>query len=79
MTVMKLTYDPKHNIAYIRFREEKEEVESIHISDELVVDIAPNGTVYGIELLSANEQLQTELGKLLIVNESTGGRAELAI
>jgi len=28
------------------------------VSDELNVDIAPDGSVYGIELLNANEQLR---------------------
>jgi uncharacterized protein YuzE len=54
---MKLTYDPAHNIAYIAFRDKPEEVETVKISDELNIDMAPDGTVYGIELLNANEQL----------------------
>ena len=57
---MKLTYDPRYNIGYIRFKEKQAEVQSIKLSDELIVDIAPDGTVYGIELLNANEQLQRE-------------------
>lgn len=48
---MKFTYDPRYNIAYMRFREKGHEVESIRISDELIVDLAPNGSLYGIELL----------------------------
>jgi uncharacterized protein YuzE len=77
---MKLTYDPRHNIAYIRFREKGTEVESIRISDELVVDIAPDGTVYGIELLNANEQLRHgNLGKLSVINEATGEQVELPL
>ena len=49
------------------------EVETIRISDELNVDLAPDGTVYGIELLNANAQLLTEdRGKLVIVNEALG-------
>ncbi len=51
---MKLTYDPRYNIGYLRFHEPTDSVETIHISDELNVDIAPDGTVYGIELLNAN-------------------------
>jgi len=54
---MRLTYDPRYDIAYVRFQEKQAEVETIQISDELVVDMAPDGTVYGIELLNANEQL----------------------
>jgi uncharacterized protein YuzE len=55
---MKFTYDPRYSIGYIRFCEKRAEVESLKISDELVVDVAPDGTVFGIELLNANEQLQ---------------------
>ena len=38
---MRLTYDPKRNIAYMRLREKKAQVETIRVSDELNVDIAP--------------------------------------
>ena len=77
---MKFTYDPRHNVAYIRLHEKKAEVETIRISDELVVDIAPDGTVYGIELLNANKQLWREdMGKLLVINEATGERRELPL
>lgn len=77
---MRFTYDPYHNIAYIRFREEQSGVEAIQISDELVVDMAPDGTIYGNELLNANEQLwHEEPGRLLFVNEATGQRAEVPL
>jgi uncharacterized protein YuzE len=57
---MKLTYDSRHNIAYIRLQEKKGQIETIRVSDELNVDLAPDGTVYGIELLNANQQLRAE-------------------
>jgi uncharacterized protein YuzE len=77
---MRLTYDPRYNIAYVRFQEKQAEVETIRISDELVVDMGPDGTVYGIELLNANEQLWHEdTGRLLVINEATGERAELSL
>src|SRR5262245_28009322 len=77
---MRFTYDPRYNIAYIRFQEKRTDVETIRISDELVVDMAPDGTVYGIELLNANEQLQRDTtGRLLIINEATGERAEFPL
>lgn len=75
---MRLTYDPRHNIAYIRLQEIGTQVETIRISDELNVDVAPDGTVYGIELLNANTQLLTEdRGKLVIINEASGGIKEV--
>jgi uncharacterized protein YuzE len=65
---MKLSYDPRYNIAYIRLREKTAVVETIRVSDELNVDLAPDGTVYGIELLNANEQLRAgDDGRLVIV------------
>jgi uncharacterized protein YuzE len=36
-----------YNIAYIRFQEKRTDVETGRISDELVVDMAPDGTIYG--------------------------------
>ena len=77
---MRFTYDPRYNIAYIRFHEKSSDVETIRISNELCVDMAPDGAVYGIELLNANEQLQREdMGKLLIINEATGEKKELIL
>lgn len=77
---MKFTYDPRYNIAYIRFQEKGPEVESIRISDEFVVDVSPDGKVYGIELLNANQQLQREgEGKLLFINEATSQKAEVVL
>ena len=76
---MRLTYDPRQNIAYIRFHEKRADVESIRISEELIVDLAPDGTVYGIELLNANEQLRREDTGLVVINEATGERTELRL
>ena len=77
---MRFTYDPRYNIAYIRFHEKGSEVETIKISEELIIDMAPDGTIYGIELLNANEQLRREdMGKLLIINEATGEQKELSL
>jgi len=54
---MKLTYDPARNIAYLRLRDPVDaELDTIHVSDEVNIDLAPDGSVYGIELLNANAQ-----------------------
>ena len=77
---MKLTYDPRYNVAYIRLKEETAEVETVHISEELNIDLAPDGTVYGIELLNAYEQLAPgDNGKLVVVNEERGQTTEIAL
>jgi len=77
---MRLTYDPKYNIAYIKFQEKSAEVETIKVSDELNIDMASDGTIYGIELLNANDQIhRQDKGKLLLINETTGEKAELSL
>jgi len=54
---MKLTLDSTYNIAYLQLREKSGTVETIRLSDDVLIDVAPDGTVYGIEFLNANEQL----------------------
>ena len=77
---MKISYDPQYNIAYIKVREKSGEVETLQISDEINIDITPDGKIYGIELLNANEQLQDEKEKeLVLINEMTGEKASLSI
>ena len=75
---MKLTYDRDQNIAYLRLRPKGAEVETIRVSDELNVDIAPDGSVYGIELLNANEQLRAADGGQLVLVDEVEGR-EVAV
>jgi uncharacterized protein YuzE len=76
---MKLSYDPRYNIAYIRLREKTAVVETIRVSDELNVDLAPDGTVYGIELLNANEQLRAGDDGRLVVVEAEGKERVLTL
>ena len=77
---MKLTYDPARNIAYLRLHQKKAQVDTIRVSDEMNVDIAPDGTEYGIELLNANTQLEAEDdGRLVVINEALGKRQELPL
>jgi uncharacterized protein YuzE len=77
---MKLTYDRKHNIAYLRLRPEGTDVETIRVSDELNIDIAPDGSVYGIELLNANEQLRAgDNGELVLVDLNDGRQVAMPL
>lgn len=56
------------------------EVEAVRVGDELTVDMVPDRTVYGIELLNATEELRREdTGELVVINEATGERTELTI
>lgn len=76
---MQLSYDPARNIAYLRLREASGvQVETIPLSDEVNVDLAPDGTVYGIELLNANQQLRGTGGGQLVL-ELAGRRVEVPL
>ena len=54
---MKLTYDLRYTMAYTRLYTKSAGVETIRVSMRNV-DLAPDGTVYGIELFNANAQLR---------------------
>lgn len=36
---MKLTYDPRYNIAYLKLHERTDQVETIRVSDELNIEL----------------------------------------
>lgn len=74
---MKLSYDSKANIAYVRFHEKRGTVTTLKISDEVNIDLAADGSIYGIELLNANEQLAEDQGRLIV--ETGRGRQEIEL
>ena len=78
---MQLTYDPHRNIAYLRLREAAgTQVETIRLSDEVNIDLAPDGPVYGIELLNANDQLRAcDDGRFVLVDTAAGRRVEVPL
>lgn len=77
---MKLTYDPRYNIAYVQLRPKNAEVSTLHLSDEVNIDIGSDGKLYGIELLNANEQLQEgKVQSLIIANSALGKTQEVPL
>jgi uncharacterized protein YuzE len=73
---VQLSYDPRRNVAYPRLREPAgTQAETVRLSDEVNVDLAARGTVYGIELLNANAQLRaSDDGHFVLVDEVAGRR-----
>jgi uncharacterized protein YuzE len=71
---MDITYDQKYNIAYIRLRKKaKGDLDTVKVSDEVYIDISPDGKIYGIELLNAKDQLPLMRGSQFVFkNESSG-------
>ncbi len=78
---MEIRHDPRYNIAYISFRNKAEhQVQSLKISETVILDISSGGEIYGIELLNANEQLKAQSGLTLkYLNEATGEKSELKL
>ncbi|MCL4233285.1 MAG: DUF2283 domain-containing protein [Deltaproteobacteria bacterium] len=75
---MKLTYDSKANVAYLRFGPQSADVECVRVSDDLNVDIAADGSVHGIEFLNPNEQFRdAELGRLVF--QAADGEREVEL
>jgi len=52
---MKIRYDPSVDALDIRLLEGKIECESIHLSDQVSLDIGPDGRIVAIEVLDASE------------------------
>jgi len=75
---MDITYDPRYNIAYIRLRRKVAGVKTLQVSEEMNIDLSPDGKVCGIELLNAGEQL-IKGKKISFVDESTGKIRELRL
>ena len=77
---MKLTFDPEANAAYMQLREKTGDIETICVTDELNVDLLPDGTVYGIEFLNAVDQLRAaDDGRLIVVNAASGEKRTLEV
>ena len=75
---MRLTYDPAVNLAYIQLRPKRGKVRTVQVSDELNVDLAADGTIYGIELLNANEQLAGS-NAFIVENRATKTKRKLPL
>jgi uncharacterized protein YuzE len=77
---MELTYDRDQNIAYLRLKPKGSEVETVSISDQLNVDVAPDGSIYGIEFLNANDQLRSaDGGRIVYVDPVSGEERSLKV
>lgn len=76
---MEISYDKKYNISYIKIQEKTSKVETITLSDEVNIDISPDGKIYGIELLNASEQLKPQDNELVFKDTITGKKTKISI
>ena len=54
---MKITYDPEVDAAYISFKQGPTQVTTIHLTEDIAVDLGPEEQVVGIEVLAASAHL----------------------
>jgi uncharacterized protein YuzE len=51
---MKITYDPEVDAIYIRFTDERVQVTTQRLSEDVAVNYSPDGDIVGIEILDAS-------------------------
>ncbi len=54
---MRIRYDPSVDAAYIYFKEEKTQVTTVRLTEDIAVDFGPSEEIFGIEILSASQHL----------------------
>jgi uncharacterized protein YuzE len=55
---MKISYDPAVDALYIQFQAENEKVaESLQIREGIVLDMAKDGQIFGLEILDASRRM----------------------
>ncbi|WP_048150734.1 DUF2283 domain-containing protein [Palaeococcus ferrophilus] len=50
---MRISYDPKHDVMYIKFSDAKI-VETVEVEEGLLIDYGENGEIIGIEIINAS-------------------------
>lgn len=54
---MKVSYDDKTDLLYIRLDEEKQDVINRRVSEDIVLDIGADDRIVGIEILDASKHV----------------------
>lgn len=54
---MEISYDPKVDAAYIRFKKGKFQVITHRLTEDIAINYASDGSVVGIEILDASKYL----------------------
>lgn len=54
---MKITYDSKNDLLYIRLDTRKQQLENVRVKENIVLDIGEDDKLVGIEILDASRTL----------------------
>ena len=70
---MRVTYDARHDLLYLRFDDRTQEVVNKRLSDEIVLDVGENDVIVGLEFLDASKHMN--LSQILPVEYDFVGKA----
>jgi uncharacterized protein YuzE len=70
---MKIIYDDKADLLYLRLDDQKQAVVNIRVSEGIVLDIGEGDRIVGIEILDASKHLNLE--QLLPVRYEVSAKA----
>jgi len=56
---MKISYDPKHDVLYLKFSEGKI-VDTIEVVEGVLIDYGENGEIVGIEMINASALIKAK-------------------
>ena len=57
---MKIYYDDKTDLLYLKFDERRQEVENRQVTEDVVLVVGADGKIVGIEILAASLHLDPE-------------------
>lgn len=69
---MRITYDDKIDLLYLRLDDRKQDVVNRRVSEDVVLDLGEGERIVGIEILDASKHL--DLATLLPVQYESAGR-----
>jgi len=59
---MKVSYDSKHDVLYLKFSEAKI-VDTVEVAEGILIDYGENGEIVGIEMINASALVKTNFLK----------------
>jgi len=63
---MKVSYDPKHDVLYLKFSDAKI-VDTVEVVEGILIDYGENGEVVGIEMINASALIKTKPLKEVVI------------
>ena len=57
---MKISYDTKYDVLYIKFIDEEAQVSTRNLTDDFAIDLDQTGRVVGLEILSASAHIDVD-------------------